>query len=133
MNTTYARNFANKYNKMAVQTGVDSGSPHRLVQMLFEGALEKIAVAKGHLKRGAIPEKGRHISWAISIIEGLRASLDMERGGEIAGNLNDLYDYMKRRLLEANLASDPALLDEVASLLREIKDAWDAIAPESGA
>jgi flagellar protein FliS len=133
MNTTYARNFANKYNKMAVQTGVDSGSPHRLVQMLFEGALEKIAVAKGHLDRGETPQKGRHISWAISIIEGLRASLDMEQGGDIATNLNDLYDYMKRRLLEANIANDGTILDEVSSLLREIKDAWDAIAPGKGA
>ena len=132
MNTTYARNFANKYNKMAVQTGVDSGSPHRLVQMLFEGALEKIAVAKGHLDRGQIPEKGRHISWAISIIEGLRASLDMDRGGDIANNLSDLYDYMKRRLLEANLANDSQILDEVSSLMREIKEAWDAIAPGRG-
>jgi flagellar protein FliS len=101
--------------------------------MLFEGALEKIAVARGHLVRGEIPQKGRHISWAITIIEGLRASLDMEQGGEIARNLNDLYLYMDRRLVEANLASDAALLDEVSSLLREIKEAWDAIAPRAGA
>jgi len=118
---------------MAVKTVVEDGSPHRLVQMLFEGALGKIAVAKGHMERGEVPEKGRHISWAISIIDGLRSSLDMEKGGDIARNLNDLYDYMTRRLMEANMANNPALLDEVSSLLREIKDAWDAIAPGKGA
>jgi flagellar protein FliS len=132
MKATYARNPANKYNKMALHTGVDASSPHRLVQMLFEGALEKIAVAKGQMERKDTGAKGQHISWAISIIEGLRASLDMEAGGEIARNLNDLYDYMKRRLVEANLSNDMAVLDEVSSLLREIKDAWDAIAPGPG-
>ncbi len=133
MNQTTMRNFAKHYNKMAVQTGVDAGSPHRLVQMLLEGALEKIAIAKGHLTRGDMEEKGRHIRWAVSIIEGLRASLDMEQGGDIARNLQDLYDYMKRVLLDAHVSNNTDQLDEISSLLREIKDAWDAISPESGA
>jgi flagellar protein FliS len=133
MKGSHARGYAKQYNKMAVQTAVDTGSPHRLVQMLFDGAVGKITVAKGHLSRGEIAQKGQNISWAISIIEGLRSSLDMEKGGEIAANLDRLYDYMKRRLVEANISNDPAMLDEVASLLRDIKGAWDAIAPESGA
>ncbi len=132
MNQTNMRNFAKQYNKMAVQTGVDTGSPHRLVQMLLGGALEKIAIAKGHLDRGNMVEKGRHIRWAVSIIEGLRTSLDMEQGGDIARNLQDLYDYMKRVLLEAHVSNNTLQLDEVSSLLREIKDAWDAISPQSG-
>ncbi len=132
MKAAYSNRFAKQYNSMAVKSVVEDGSPHRLVQMLFDGALGKIAVAKGHMDRGEIAEKGRHISWAISIVEGLRSSLDMDKGGDIASNLNDLYDYMKRRLLEANMTNDPAILDEVSSLLREIKDAWDAIAPEPG-
>jgi flagellar protein FliS len=132
MNQTNMRNYAKHYNKMAVQTGVESGSPHRLVQMLLEGALEKIAIAKGHLDRGDMEGKGHHIRWAVSIIEGLRTSLDMEQGGDIASNLNDLYDYMKRVLLEAHVSNNVDQLDEVSSLLREIKEAWDAIAPETG-
>ncbi len=132
MKGSYAQGYAKHYNKMAVQTEVDEGSPHRLVQMLFAGAIEKIVVAKGHLGRGEIAQKGQNISWAISIVEGLRMSLDMEQGGEIATNLDNLYDYMKHRLVEANRANDSAMLDEVVSLLHDIKGAWDAISPESG-
>jgi flagellar protein FliS len=79
------------------------------------------------MQRGNIAEKGANISWAISIIEGMRASLDLDAGGDIARNLNDLYDYMGRRLLEANMRNDAKALDEVMSLLREIKTGWDAI------
>ena len=116
-----------EYSQVGVHSGIASATPHRLIQMLMEGALEKIAAAKGAMTRGDIPVKGAQISWAISIIDGLRMSLDMEAGGEIADNLNRLYDYMGRRLVEANLKNEPAYLDEVANLLKEIKSAWDAI------
>ncbi|ROR34922.1 flagellar export chaperone FliS [Inmirania thermothiophila] len=119
-----------QYRQVSTHAGVTDADPHRLVQMLLEGALEKVCTARGHMVRGEVAAKGAQIGWAISILEGLRASLDRERGGEIAANLNDLYDYMERRLLEANLHNDPAILDEVANLLREIKGAWDAI-PEA--
>lgn len=121
---------AQQYGSMAVQTGVEAATPHRLIQMLMEGALEKMVVAKAHLMQGNIAEKGANISWAISIIDGMRASLDMDAGGEIATNLRDLYDYMERRLLEANMRNDAKLLDEVASLMRQIKSGWDSI-PEA--
>lgn len=121
------RNAMNQYSKMAVQTGVTSASPHRLIQMLMEGALDKIATARGCMERGDVANKGRQISWAISIINGLRASLDKEQGGEIAQNLDDLYDYMERRLVLANSHNDIGMLDEVTALLRQIKEAWDAI------
>lgn len=133
MKSQSPRHYAKTYNQVALQSGLDGGDPHRLVQMLFDGALEKIAVARGHLERGQIAEKGRNIGWAISILEGLTTSLDMEAGGDIARNLFDLYDYMKRRLLEANLGNDIAALDEVAGLLREIRGAWATIAPERAA
>lgn len=116
-----------EYSQVGVHSGVVSASPHRLIQMLMEGALEKIAAAKGAIARRDIPTKGAQITWAISIIDGLRMSLDMNAGGEIAQNLDRLYDYMTRRLLEANLKTEPAYLDEVAKLLKEIKSAWDAI------
>lgn len=133
MKGSYAQGYARHYKNIAVQTATESGSPHRLVQMLFAGAIEKIVVAKGHLDRGEIPQKGQNISWALSIIESLRSSLDTEKGGEIAVNLDALYGYMIRRLLESNMANDGMGLDEVVSLLREIKAAWDAIAPGADA
>ena len=120
-------NALNTYNQVAVQANATDASSHRLIQMLLEGALEKIATAKGHMARGQIAGKGRHIGWAISIVSGLRASLDMPAGGEIAQNLDALYDYMVRRLLHANINDDSVALDEVTGLLREVKSAWDAI------
>lgn len=119
-----------QYRKVGTQSEVEMADPHRLIQMLMEGALEKIAKAKQYMSVRNVPEKGRHVSWAISIIDGLRLSLDKEKGGEIASNLDALYDYMTRRLVQANAENNAAYLDEVASLLREIKSGWDAIPPE---
>ena len=128
MSFANVRNALNQYSQTAVQTGIESASPHRLIQMLMEGALGKIAVAKGHMERSEIRDKGQQIGCAISIIEGLKLSLDHEKGGEIARNLEDLYIYMGRRLVEANRINDTSVLDEVSDLLRQIKEAWDAIA-----
>lgn len=125
-----AHNALGQYNKMAVQAGVEAASPHRLIQMLMDGVLEKVARAKGCMQRGDIRAKGQQIGWAISIIEGLKASLNKAEGGEIAQNLEDLYIYMERRLIESNRINDPALLDEVSSLMRQVKEAWDAIGDE---
>lgn len=122
-----AQNALGQYNKMAVQAGIEAASPHRLIQMLMDGVLEKVARAKGCMQRGDIRAKGQQIGWAISIIEGLKASLNKAEGGEIAQNLEDLYIYMERRLIESNRDNDPALLDEVTSLMRQVKEAWDAI------
>ena len=122
-----ARNALGQYNKTAVQTGVESASPHRLIQMLMDGALEKIARAKGFMQRGDIQAKGQQIGWAISIIQGLKTSLNKDEGGEIAQNLEDLYIYMQECLIESNRDNNVAKLDEVTSLMRQIKEAWDAI------
>ncbi|HHC73195.1 MAG TPA: flagellar export chaperone FliS [Thiotrichales bacterium] len=119
-----------QYQEVGVRGGVADATPHRLIQMLLEGALDKISTARGHMLRGEITAKGRHISWAISIIDGLRGSLDMEAGGEIADNLEALYTYMKERLLQANVRNEPELLDEVAGLLSTIKEGWDGIPQE---
>lgn len=131
MNMAKLHNAVQQYNKVGVVSSVESASPHRLIQMLMAGALEKIAIAKGFMERKDIAQKGSHISWAISIIEGLRASLNLDQGGEIAQNLDDLYDYMTRRLARANVENNTDLLDEVASLLRTIKGAWDEIPDEA--
>ncbi len=124
---TRANSALSQYQSVSVASGVENATPHRLVQMLLEGALDKIAAAKGHMLRNEVSEKGRFVSWAISIISGLQSSLDMDGGGEISRNLDDLYDYMVRRLGETAVTNDPAILDEVTSLLLEIKSAWDVI------
>ena len=122
-----------QYQQVSAQTGVAYASPHRLIQMLMEGAFERIAVAKGCIQRQDIPGKGEQIGKAIDIVGGLRDGLNLEAGGELAANLDSLYEYMQRRLMEANLRSDIAILDEVAELRRPVKEAWDAIGGQTGA
>lgn len=116
-----------QYQQVKTRTVMDSASPHRLIQMLFEGALDRLASAKGHIQRGEMARKGEMIGKAIAIVDGLRSALDFEAGGEIAANLEALYDYMERRLLQANMDSDPVILDEVSGLIHDIKEGWDAI------
>src|SRR5689334_14605377 len=94
----------NAYAKVGLETGVTAASPHKLIVMLYDGALAAIMTGITQMKAGNVQEKGKAISKAIQIIDnGLRASLDKEVGGEIAQNLDALYDYMSRRLLEANI------------------------------
>jgi flagellar protein FliS len=113
---------------------VASADPHKLISMLFQGALLAIANAKNGIMRKDTPAKGAAISKAIAIIgEGLHASLDKKVGGELAQNLASLYDYMVSRLVAANLNNDVAILDEVAGLLTELKGAWDSIRPSATA
>jgi flagellar protein FliS len=129
------RDFVVTYNnpRSAIQEYAQAGAqladiePHKTVQMLLQGAMDRIAIAKGHMQRKEIRQKGDFISKAISIIDGLQASLDYESGGAIAGNLDGLYEYMQRQLLKANLENNQTILDEVFGLLANIKEAWDAI------
>ncbi len=118
------------YGRGAIESEVNYASPYRIIQMLMEGALARVATAKGCIARNEIAEKGHQIAWCIRIVEGLKTSLDAEKGGEIAENLDSLYDYITRRLLEANVSNDVAILDEVTKLLEEIKAGWDGIPPE---
>ena len=106
---------------------IDDASPHRLIAMLLDGALEKVATGSGAMSRGEVALSGECIGKAISIIDNLRVSLDQQKGGQISENLASLYEYMTRRLLEANATKDTAMLDEVAGLLKEIKVAWDQV------
>ncbi|MDH1106192.1 flagellar export chaperone FliS [Pseudomonas otitidis] len=118
-----------QYQRVNVQAQVAEASPHRLIQMLMEGGLERMAQAQGAMMRDQASLKGELISKSIAIIGGLREALDPTQGGEIAMNLDRLYEYMIARLIEANKVNDPALVNEVAGLLREVKSGWDAIAP----
>ena len=119
-----------QYQTVNTQVQVLDASPHRLIQMLMEGGLTRLAQAKGAIERGQLTLKGDVLGKAIAIIGGLRSSLDLQNGGELAHNLDSLYDYMIRRLSRANSSNDPALVEEVSSLLRQIKSGWDGIADQ---
>jgi len=119
-----------QYQKVNVHAQASEASPHRLVQMLMEGGLDRIAQAKGAIGRKDIPAKGVLIGKAIDIMGGLREGLDMENSAETLGRVDNLYVYMMQRLAEANIKSDPKILDEVAGLLITVKEGWDAIADQ---
>lgn len=118
------------YAKVGVESGVSAADPHKLIVMLYQGALLAIANAKNGILRKDVAAKSAAISKAIAIIdEGLNASVDKSVGGELAQNLSSLYEYMCMRLIAANLNNDMAALEEVACLLNDLKGAWDGIRP----
>ena len=131
MSYTTSQHSVNQYKNVDNYTGVVDADPHKLIQMLLDGALGKLSVVKGLMERNDMAKKGEIIGQVMLIVGGLRSSLDMEAGGDIAVNLDNLYEYIGRRLLEANLMNDVGIIDEVVSLLREIKTAWDSIPQES--
>lgn len=128
------RNAMNAYSKMGNEVAIDTASPHKLISMLYDGAILAILKAKNHMQHGEIASKGEAISKAIAIInQGLLASLDVSVGGELSQNLKMLYEYMSQSLLEANLRNNMSKLDEVVGLLRDIKGAWDSIGEKPSA
>lgn len=124
------RNPAQSYAKVGLEVAVETASPHKLILMLFDGAITAINIAKFEMESGEIAKKGASISKAVDIVaNGLRASLDMSAGGELAERLAALYDYIVQRLVYANLHNSPAALEEAAGLLDTLRDAWGQIAP----
>ncbi|MFO2464826.1 flagellar export chaperone FliS [Pseudomonas sp. 15FMM2] len=121
-----------QYQKVNSHAQVSEASPHRLVQMLMEGGLDRMAQAKGALSRGDIAQKGLMLGKAIEIISGLRDGLEPEKAEDPAAvqRLDALYAYMSNRLVEANGVNDADMIDEVARLLITVKTGWDAIAPQ---
>jgi len=119
-----------QYQKVSSHAQVSEASPHRLVQMLMEGALDRMAQAKGALSRGQIPEKGVMLGKAIDIIGGLREGLDAEKAEDPAyiAELDSLYAYMMTRLTQANRSNDTEVIDEVARLMTTVKSGWAALA-----
>ncbi len=114
------------YRSVATHGGVAAADPHQLILMLLEGALERLAKARGCLERGAPAEKTQHVSRALAIVGELHASLDPTQG-PIAERLDSLYDYIARQLLRAHVDHDPRLIDSLSGLLGEIRAAWVAI------
>ena len=115
------------YGEVEVEAGTAYADSVQLIQMLFDGLIDSLAAAEGQIERNEIQAKGESLSRATRIVLGLQGSLDMEKGGEIAINLSDLYRYCTNRLLEANLKSDIEAVREVKNLMSEIRDAWSQI------
>ena len=124
MNTQAA---VNSYSKVHYNANVESASPHGLITMLYDGAIERIAQAKGALANNNIELKGKKINNAISIVGGLRENLDHDQGIELSHNLDALYLYIQNILTKAHMKNDMACLDEAAVLLSELRAAWKQI------
>jgi len=127
----YARNSKlAAYQSVSVHGAVAVADPHRLVLMLMDGVMERLAVARASIERGDIAKKAQLLHSCITLLGELRGSLNITQGGALARNLSELYEYMMRQLLRANVDSNVQYIKEVASLLGEVRAAWLAIGPE---
>lgn len=125
---TSANNRAAAYRNASVDTVVHNATPHQLIVLLFDGLLHSVRAAHGALERSELATKGEQLGRAVRILEeGLKGSLDMQKGGELAGNLRALYDYCVARLTDANLKNDAAALAEVSRLIEPLAESWRQI------
>jgi flagellar secretion chaperone FliS len=128
MNYSSTHNPLNQYRTVDAYGAAASSDRMQLILRMLQGALDRIATARGHMQRGEAGPKGEALGRAVRMIDGLRSCLDRDKGGEIAANLAALYEYMTRRLTEGNLRNDQRPLDEVADLLDEIRSGFEQIA-----
>lgn len=134
MFTSVSSRSAAAYKRASIEASVDMADPHQLVNLLFEALQRALGSAKLSMQAGDVPGKCKQISNAISILEeGLKAPLDLEKGGDIAKNLNDLYEYCVHRLVMANARNDQAALDEVSRLIEPVASGWKQIKGEGPA
>ena len=119
-----AKTAMSAYTQTKAQSGVESASATQLITMLLDGALERVAKAQGHMERGELAEQGEVIGKVIDIVASLDSYLDHDKGGEVSKTLESLYDYIVRQLYQANLKNDVSVLEEVASLLTEVRAGW---------
>lgn len=121
------RSSLQSYRKVSLDTEISVASPHRIIQLMFTGALQRLAQVRYAMEQKDIANKGIYIGKAIGIIIGLNNSLNMDEGGQIARNLSELYDFMLRKITEANINNDVKAIDDVCEILRTIKEGWDSI------
>ncbi|MCX7278401.1 MAG: flagellar export chaperone FliS [Burkholderiales bacterium] len=128
MFTPVSARAASAYKRVGAQTSIEGASPHQVICLLFEALLRSLQSARGALARGDIETKGEAIGKAVRILEeGLKSGLDMDAGGELAVNLNGVYNYSILRLTTANLKNDASLIEEVTQLIVPVFDAWKSI------
>ena len=130
MHAMTRQKFLQQYTTTNVQTAIESATPHKLVQMLYEGALDRIAQAKGAIIRKDFESKAKLTNRVIEILTALRGGLDLEKGGEISENLGALYTFMIEQILKASRHNSTDMLEEIAELLRTIKSGWDEMPDE---
>lgn len=126
MNT---RRALNSYAKVSCEANVSVADPHQLIQMLYDGALQRVVQAKGAIQHNQVEAKGKKINEAVAILNGLRENLDTDNGGEIAENFERLYIYIQTIINKAHQTNDIALLDEAASLISNMASTWREISP----
>ena len=119
-----AKTAMSAYAQTKAQTGIESASNTQLITMLLDSAIERVATAQGHIERGELARQGEVIGKVIDIVASLDSYLDHDKGGEVSKTLESLYDYIVRQLYQANLKKDASLLEEVASLLSEVRTGW---------
>ncbi|OCH24187.1 flagellar export chaperone FliS [Aliivibrio sp. 1S128] len=118
------------YKKVSIDSQLSAASPHKVIQMLMAGAIERLIQGKAAMQQGNIAVKGERLGKALDIVISLRTCLSMDDGGDIASNLDSLYDFMIRQISQANQNNEPQSIDDVVEILREIKSAWDQIPVE---
>jgi flagellar protein FliS len=123
-------NALHQYQAVNTQTSVVDVDRHQLIQLLFDGAIERINMAKARINAKDFEGKNRLINKSIEIVSGLRSFLDMEKGQELAQNLFDLYVYCEHKLFQANVRNDISILDEVLGHLKKIQEGWSGIRKE---
>jgi flagellar secretion chaperone FliS len=120
-----------QYRQLGLETHINNASPHRLIQLLMEGAIERLMAAQAAIERGDAAAKGMLIGKTMGIISGLRSSLDMTvQANNLPENLDNLYDYMGRRLLEASMQNKAEIVAEIITLMKTLKSGWDGIEPQ---
>ncbi len=122
---SYNHKALKQYKSVDVSSSIESASPHQLILMLFDGALTFLARAKGLMRQSDFEGKGEQINKASKILIHLKGALDHEQGGEVAGNLDALYDYALRRLVDANRENNDQIIDEVSELIVSVKNGWE--------
>jgi len=126
-----SQGFANAYARVGVETSVNAASAHKLIELLVNGFMDAIVLARGAMRAKQIEVKGKAIGRAARIVEeGLKAGLNIEGGGRLAQDLDALYAYVTVRLTIANLRNDEAALDECVRLIGPLRDAWVSIGPQ---
>ena len=119
-----------QYQQVGIETALANASPHRLIQMLYEGLLSNLSALRGALINQQHEQVSVHVKKASNILVGLEEGLDFEKGGEIAMNLRSLYTYMQRELIELQITRDDYRLEKMIELVIEVKSAWDEIGPK---
>lgn len=127
------KNKMQQYQAVGVQTSIMDADPHRLIQLLFQGAADNMSAAKGFIEHADPEQRNRCLNKSIQIVGGLRSFLDQDKGGEITEKLDQLYEYLEQRLFQANVNNDAEGVEECMGLLKQVSSAWNEIRPQATA